>query len=80
MNTWLPLCIARYYLNLLPCILQVNKYHSVLHLVLPGIPQQADLPEEAPNTSKSPAASASVVAAGVFYYVQFTYRSVYIVM
>ena len=57
-------------------LLQVNKYHSVLHLVLPGIPQQADLPEEAPNSSKtssttsvsapaSAAGSAPLTTAGV---------------
>ena len=34
-------------------LLQVNKYHCVLHLVLPGIPQQTDLPEETPNSSKA---------------------------
>ena len=57
-------------------LLQVNKYHSVLHLVLPGIPQQTDLPEEAPNSSKtssttsvsapaSAAASVPLTTAGV---------------
>ena len=40
-------------------LLQVNKYHSVLHLVLPGIPQQTDLPEEAPNSSKTSTTSVS---------------------
>ena len=61
-------------------LLQVNKYHSVLHLVLPGIPQQTDLPEEAPNSSKTssttpvsaPASAAGsaplTTTAGVFCY------------
>ena len=40
-------------------LLQVNKYHSVLHLVLPGIPQQTDLPEETPNSSKRSTTSVS---------------------